>query len=638
MSELINAAKNGRLEDVRKYIRLARNRSLKGKTALMYAAEKGYVDCVEALIPYEATLRTSTGLTALGFAIQQNHQECVDLLFPYEGKIPCKEDDYETNSYDSTEFSHGKGSSHGSTSHDTQQIDYLTIPSTRVYKCANLVVEREEMQTLVASLNEEKAKLQRQLMLANQQLGELQQNIETLEKTKALAENTHTKLENDNKRLKQMLFLGESEIARLNTQVIELTRKVTTLNADCSRKKPSAEEQPPGSQSSTLALINAAINGDVEQVRNHINQACISDSDGMTALMHAAAHGHAHIVSLLRPTEIRMQDKRGWTALMYALKGVHMECIKLLRSERDIVDHESGTVIGLFEEVQKSSPQESEIMLAIMAHLRLKIDTEELLPKPWQKKYVVIDRLGEGVSGRVYVIYDAVTKLNYALKVINRDVTASEMERERVAIEVNMSFSNHPNILSYVDTHINEHKVYIVLPWLPNTLEDKIERRAANKDLSFSETDIRRYIYHIAKGLAYLHAHSWMHRNLRPANVLLNEQDECYIADFGLTHTLEPQEITQAYTKIQLYIAPEIHNKKHYQMGTDIWALGVIAYELCAGKRPFSTVKEVLQETPQRLKGVSEELQNLIFGMLDKELSTRFTAKEICKRLYPDRL
>ncbi|TPX66195.1 hypothetical protein SpCBS45565_g04675 [Spizellomyces sp. 'palustris'] len=152
------------------------------------------------------------------------------------------------------------------------------------------------------------------------------------------------------------------------------------------------------------------------------------------------------------------------------------------------------------------------------------------------------------------------------------------------------------------------------------------------------EDMIRFYTAEVACGLAYLHGRRIVHRDLKPDNVLLDEKGHAHLTDFNIAvHYREEKPLT-AVAGSMAYMAPEILAKKGYFSSVDWWSLGVMAYELAFGKRPFrAKTNEALQQSilhddlefPSNTSDlVSSECVDCIKQLLTRDISKRLGSKE----------
>ncbi|KAI8379525.1 kinase-like domain-containing protein [Radiomyces spectabilis] len=193
------------------------------------------------------------------------------------------------------------------------------------------------------------------------------------------------------------------------------------------------------------------------------------------------------------------------------------------------------------------------------------------------------EHLGTGKFGTVYVAREKKSQHIVALKILKKE----EIEKAKVIrfvkreIEI-QSHLNHPNILRlYGYFHDRDH-VYIVLEYAAEgELYTKLQKRGR-----FTEPTAAKYIAQITNALRYLHSLGVIHRDLKPENVLIGRDGQVKLADYGWSvHDPAPRRRTFCGTLD--YLPPEMIENKLHTEKVDVWALGVLCYELLVGSPPF---------------------------------------------------
>ncbi|MEQ9415492.1 MAG: serine/threonine-protein kinase, partial [Cyclobacteriaceae bacterium] len=205
-------------------------------------------------------------------------------------------------------------------------------------------------------------------------------------------------------------------------------------------------------------------------------------------------------------------------------------------------------------------------------------------------RYVLGNKLGVGAFGAVYSAEDRLLDRKIAIKKINHSLTEDPKFEEMFRSEARTVASlRHPNILQIHDFGIDDTiGCYVVSDLIVGgTFDDLIQE---------SELNYKRVIcmlLKIVKGMIHVHSRGIIHRDLKPSNILIDEFDTPIIADFGLAlrRSVE-KESKQILVGTPAYIAPEVilNNKDIADARCDIWALGVIFYELIFRERPFAAM------------------------------------------------
>ncbi|MBN2048164.1 MAG: serine/threonine protein kinase, partial [Anaerolineaceae bacterium] len=200
-------------------------------------------------------------------------------------------------------------------------------------------------------------------------------------------------------------------------------------------------------------------------------------------------------------------------------------------------------------------------------------------------RYHVVAPLGEGGMASVYQAYDLNLERNVAIKIIRVDMNQDSgflrrFEREARAL----AKLDHPYILKVLDYGEERGLPYLVMPFMDGgTLKE------VKKPMPYREA--ARLLLPIAQALAYAHKEGIIHRDLKPANILISKSGEPILSDFGIAKMLDTGESTQL-TGTGMSIGTPDYMAPEQWMGTsnaqtDVYALGVVFYELLTGRRPF---------------------------------------------------
>lgn len=257
-------------------------------------------------------------------------------------------------------------------------------------------------------------------------------------------------------------------------------------------------------------------------------------------------------------------------------------------------------------------------------------------------KFEIIEKIGQGGMGEVYkgrlFNDDAFEKIVAAKKVIG--ISASQ-SREILKEAQVLSKLNHPNICSVLDIREEGKDLFILMEFIDGlTLSDILEL-GIQKGYRFSEEFIWNIAKQVLKGLEHAHglndsSSSILHRDLSPHNIMINSQGVAKILDFGMAK-VENLEVTRAqkstYGKIR-YCAPEIFNGEEHSIKSDIYALGLILYELCLCVKVFDGLSEVqiisqIQSSELNIdlltsRSYSDDLRNFIASLAAPNFSNRY--------------
>ena len=226
------------------------------------------------------------------------------------------------------------------------------------------------------------------------------------------------------------------------------------------------------------------------------------------------------------------------------------------------------------------------------------------------------DRLGEGSFSKVKLVShrNNPNKL-YAMKTITKK---NEKERLLIFKEIKLHMTlNHPNIIKFEDYLEEKNEVYIFLEYAPNgDLFTQINR---NKH---SHSELLKFFYQTCLAIRYIHSKSIMHRDLKPENILMDENMNIKICDFGWSTEYFENVSRETLCGTFEYMAPEVILRQKQTKKTDIWALGILLYELFHGNAPFrgNRMETILEQITQNRilfkKNVDPEIKDLIVKIL----------------------
>lgn len=269
--------------------------------------------------------------------------------------------------------------------------------------------------------------------------------------------------------------------------------------------------------------------------------------------------------------------------------------------------------------------------------------------------YDLVRKLGEGGSGIVYYANDTLLMRPVVLKILRRGALTAEQMRKTVLREARMASAiEHPNVCAIYEIGEDRDEAYIVMQYVPGQSLDKlISAGPSNLQLVLSVG------IQIADGLNAAHSLGIFHRDLKPANVVLTDGGLAKILDFGLARRLNPEEagfdpakpsqrkpgpVLAAYTArggTIPYMAPEQFVTGQSSVQSDLWALGIILYELVSARHPFNrpgsdefqTIRAIQYADPAPLN-TPAELSSLIFKLLQKNPAERYgSAAEVREAL-----
>ena len=217
-----------------------------------------------------------------------------------------------------------------------------------------------------------------------------------------------------------------------------------------------------------------------------------------------------------------------------------------------------------------------------------------LNPKEKEKisltNFVCLAKLGKGSFGEVYLVQKINSKKNYAMKVLRKDRILNNNLMKYAIVERNvLKLSNNPFIVKLYYAFQTSSKLFLVLEYCPNGDLSKhllIEKR-------FSEKRAKFYLCEVLLALEDLHKRDIIFRDLKPENVILDEEGHCKLTDFGLSKEgISDNQYAQSFCGSLAYLAPEMLKKTGHGKPVDWYLLGVLFYEMLIGVTPYFSLKK----------------------------------------------
>lgn len=248
-------------------------------------------------------------------------------------------------------------------------------------------------------------------------------------------------------------------------------------------------------------------------------------------------------------------------------------------------------------------------------------------------QYIIQSKLGEGGMGTVYLAEDTMLERLVAIKELNRSTSntsepfGNRFQQEALAL----AKLNHPNITHLYTFVPQEDTYWMVMEYVQGkTLEEWLNiNRKLSPELACS------IVVQILEGLHHAHRKGIIHRDLKPANVMISDDGEVKIMDFGIARIKNSQRITQSGKSVGTleYMSPEQIQGKEGDERTDVYAAGTILFELLSGRPPFRSdtdyalMRAKLEDTPDTSAGLAAApvaIQKAILKSLERHPEKRF--------------
>jgi eukaryotic-like serine/threonine-protein kinase len=221
-------------------------------------------------------------------------------------------------------------------------------------------------------------------------------------------------------------------------------------------------------------------------------------------------------------------------------------------------------------------------------------------------RYRLEAKLGSGGMSTVYLARDETLDRPVAVKVMHREMSEQEDQLQRFRQEARaVAKLTHPNVVSVIDAGEDGGYPYIVFEYVRGeTLKQRISRVGA-----LDTQEAIAYAIEVARGLSVAHARNMVHRDIKPQNVLIDEEGRAKLTDFGISRQLEQDGMTATGRVLGTtdYVAPEQAMGKGVDPRSDIYSLGVVLYEMLVGQVPFHADSQV----GVAMKHVNEELPDV---------------------------
>jgi p70 ribosomal S6 kinase len=215
------------------------------------------------------------------------------------------------------------------------------------------------------------------------------------------------------------------------------------------------------------------------------------------------------------------------------------------------------------------------------------------------RDFIILRELGRGLCGTVYLAKYRFTDQLVAFKVMRKQklIDVGEIRHAVREREVHATINHGPFIDKLLHAYQDKWALYLVLEYAP--CGDLFQ--AMNYHGLPTLQDAKMYTTQCALALDYIHRCGYVYRDLKPENILLDVNGSVRLADFGMAKKLDAGERAFTICGTAQYMSPEVLTHRGCRFEADIWALGVLIYELCSGGTPFGADKDSRQELYRRL-------------------------------------
>lgn len=254
-------------------------------------------------------------------------------------------------------------------------------------------------------------------------------------------------------------------------------------------------------------------------------------------------------------------------------------------------------------------------------------------------RYVIVKSIGEGGMANVYLANDSILDRKVAIKVLRGDLSSDDKFIRRFQREA-LSVSNlsHPNIVEVYDVGEEDGEYYIVMEYIDGkTLKQLLKKRD-----SLTLTEVIDIMTQLTDGIAHAHESYIIHRDIKPQNIMIEDDGKVKITDFGIAMALNATQLTQTNSVMGSvhYLPPEQASGKAATVKSDIYSLGILMYELLTGTVPFRgdnaveiALKHMKDKIPSIRKqnpSIPQSVENILLKAAAKNPRNRYdSAREM---------
>jgi serine/threonine protein kinase len=255
-------------------------------------------------------------------------------------------------------------------------------------------------------------------------------------------------------------------------------------------------------------------------------------------------------------------------------------------------------------------------------------------------RYRLDSRIAKGGMGEVWKGYDIELGRPVAIKALRSDLANGPTRLARLRAEAHNSANlAHPNIAALFEYYEHDGTGFLIMEYVPSQSLAQIYK----KEGRLSPERLLPILIQAARGLYVAHRHGVVHRDVKPGNIMVSKNGDVKITDFGVSYSTNQAQITQSGMVVGTaqYISPEQAQGEQATPQSDIYSLGIVAYEGLAGHRPFTgatpvdiAAAQVNDPVPPLPDDVDPQLRDYVMKMLSKDPSKRpQTALDVSRQL-----
>jgi len=243
--------------------------------------------------------------------------------------------------------------------------------------------------------------------------------------------------------------------------------------------------------------------------------------------------------------------------------------------------------------------------------------------------YKILKNIAKGGMARVFLAIQETVGRTIAIKILPKSVCKDKNFSKLFLQEANCGVLNHPNIITIYDAGETDSHLYIAMEYLQGgDLKQRIKTR-------LSQDETINIITKLSEALAYAHSKGFIHRDIKPGNIIFNDDNQPILADFGIARAIsfgEQTVIDGMLLGTPHYSSPEQASSDNIDHRTDLYSLGVVYFEMLTGKKPFTAdtpfalIYKHLEEAPPELDSKLKDHQPIVHKLLAKKPDDRYAS------------
>lgn len=225
-----------------------------------------------------------------------------------------------------------------------------------------------------------------------------------------------------------------------------------------------------------------------------------------------------------------------------------------------------------------------------------------------QSKIQLLNEIGCGASSTVYKAIDSSNNKSVAVKILNLERNAIDDVFKEISI---LQSLKHSNVVNIIDSFVKNKDIWVIMPLSLGSVKQIMKQNYSDglKDEYLMATIIKETL----KGLEYIHKAGLIHRDIKADNILISDNGDIKIADFGIVGNMTKGNCCNTFVGTVCWMSPEMNEQRGHDFKTDIWSLGIMALEIGYGEPPYydheglKVLLSIMTEEPPTYKYYEEK-------------------------------